>query len=393
MKKRVLIIVENLPVPFDRRVWQEALALRAAGYQVCVICPKGKGYNTSREDLDGISIYRHSLPLEASGLGGYILEYGAAFFWQTLLAWRIFFTKGFDVIQACNPPDNIFAVAVQFKLFGKRFIFDHHDINPELVEVKFGGRGILHKISLLLERLTFKLADTSIATNESYKKIAIERGGMTEDKVFVVRSGPDLTRLKIQPPSERFRAGKPHVVGYVGIMGAQDGIDILLRAASEVVNTHERKDIHFLLIGEGPELENMQAMANELGMGNNVHFTGYLSGDDLMEALNSIDIGVVPDEANDYNDKCTMNKIMEYMALGKPLVQFDLTEGRYSAGDAAVYAAKNDEADMARCIVELIDDPDKQKAMGAIGLERMQTRFDWKYEVPKLLQAYETALK
>jgi len=198
--RKVLIIVENLPSPFDRRVWQEATTLYEDGYQVSIICPTGKGYETKYEVIDGIHIYRHNLPLEAEGALGYLLEYSSALFWEFFLAWRVLLTRGFDAIHACNPPDNIFLVAGFFKLFGKKFLFDHHDINPELYEAKFGKRDFFFKIMLAWERWTFKLADVSIATNESYKSIAIERGKMSPDKVFVVRSGPKLDRLKIVPP-------------------------------------------------------------------------------------------------------------------------------------------------------------------------------------------------
>ena len=229
--KRILIIVENLPSPFDRRVWQEANTLRDAGYEVSIICPIGQGYESRYEVIDNIHIYRHPLPLEASGALGYLLEYSAALFWEFYLAMRVLLTRGFDAIHACNPPDNMFLVGGFFKLFGKRFLFDHHDINPELYEAKFQRRDILYKLMLLWERLTFKIADVSIATNESYKKIAIERGGMSEDRVFVVRSGPKLDRLKVIPPVPELKKGKEYLVGYVGVIGAQEGIDYLLDAA------------------------------------------------------------------------------------------------------------------------------------------------------------------
>ena len=384
--KRVLIIVENLPVPFDRRVWQEAQALRDAGYQVSVICPTGQGHEERREEIDGIAIYRHPLPVEGKGVMGYLVEYPTALFWQFLLAWRVFLGRGFDVIHACNPPDDIFLVGLFFKLFGKRFLFDHHDINPELYEVKFGRRDLLYKVLLFMERMTFRTADVVISTNESYKKIALSRGGMDPRRVFIVRSSPDLGRLRPGPPIEALRKGREHLVGYIGVMGAQDGIDILLRIIHDIVYRLDRKDIQFLLIGGGTELEGMKRYAAKLNLTEFVTFTGFLRGQELIDTLGSIDVGVCPDPKDPYNDKCTMNKVMEYMALGKPLVQFDLTEGRYSARDAALYA--RDERDFSEKLLQLLDDPGLREKMGRYGRRRMENELDWRFEVPKLLDAY-----
>jgi len=388
-KRRVLIIVENLPSPFDRRVWQEATTLYEAGYEVSIICPTGKGYESKHELIDGIHIYRHNLPLEAEGALGYLMEYSAALFWEFVLAWRVLLTRGFDAIHACNPPDNIFLVGGFFKLFGKKFLFDHHDINPELYEAKFGRRDFFYKVMLAWERWTFKIADVSIATNESYKRIAIERGGMPEERVFVVRSGPKLERMKIMPSVNSLKKGRDYLVGYVGVMGAQEGIDYLLRSARYIVHDLGRTDVHFGLVGGGTSLEEMKAYANELGVGDYVTFTGRVPDQEMLEMLNTADVCVNPDVANEMNDKSTMNKIMEYMALGKPIVQFDLSEGRFSAQEASLYARENDEQDMAVKIVELLDNPQKREEMGAFGRKRVEEELAWNHEVPKLLRAYD----
>ena len=388
-KKKVLIIVENLPVPFDRRVWQEATTLSQSGYTVSIICPKTEEYSKSFEILENIHIYRHPLPVEADGAMGYALEYSIALFWQFVLAMKILFARGFDAIHACNPPDNIFLIGFIFKVFGKKFLFDHHDINPELYEAKFGRRDFFYKVMLAWERWTFRVADVSIATNESYKKIAIERGGMSADKVFVVRSGPKLDRLKILPPDESLKNGCQYLVGYVGVMGKQEGIDYLLKSASYIIHELKRTDVHFGLVGGGTELSSMKTYAKDLGVSEFVTFTGRVSDEEMLRMLNTADICANPDVANEMNDKSTMNKVMEYMALGKPIVQFDLTEGRFSAQDASLYANRNDEVDFAQKIVQLLSDKELRKKMGNYGRERVQKRLSWEYEAPKLLRAYD----
>lgn len=388
--RRILILVENLPSPFDRRVWQEATTLHANGYTVSIICPTGKGYEKEYEVIDGIHIHRYHLPFEAKGAKGYLVEYSLALFHTFRLAWKVQFARGFDVIHACNPPDLLFLIGGFFKLFlRKKFLFDHHDINPELYEAKFGRRDFFYKLLVLLERWTFKAADVSIATNESYKQIAIERGGMDSTKVFVVRSGPKLDRLRILPPKEELKRGRKYLIGYVGVMGAQEGIDLLLQAACYLIKDLDRSDVHFGLVGGGTSLEEMKQMAVDLGIADFVTFTGRVSDSELLEMLNTSAVCINPDVANEMNDKSTMNKIMEYMALGKPIVQFDLTEGRVSAQDASLYAKKNDPIDMALKIVQLLDDSELRERMGEFGHNRVKNELEWKYEAPKLLAAYD----
>lgn len=387
--RRVLIIVENLPCPFDRRVWQEARTLVAAGYTVSIICPKGKGYERGREDLEGIAIYRHSLPFEAAGALGYALEYSWALLAEFWLSLRVLFERGFDAIHACNPPDTIFILGRFYKLFGKRFLFDHHDINPELYEAKFGRRDFFYRLMLTFERWTFSAADVSIATNESYRNIAISRGRMSPDRVFVVRSGPDLTRLRRLPPIPELRHGRRFLVGYVGVMGRQEGIDLLLAAVRHIVTVLNRRDVQFGLVGGGTELAAMRALAEQLGVAKFVTFTGRVPDREMLEILNTADVCVNPDVANEMNDKSTMNKIMEYMALGKPVVQFDLTEGRVSAQAASLYARRNDPVDLGEKIVQLLDDKEQRALMGQFGSERVAKELSWEHEVPRLLSAYD----
>ncbi|WP_045216475.1 glycosyltransferase family 4 protein [Desulfonatronovibrio magnus] len=393
-KKSVLIIVENLPLPFDRRVWQECLSLRQAGYQVCAICPKGRGYEKSYEELSGIHIYRHPIVLEGKGITGYLLEYSSALFWEFILAARIWKKHGFEVIQACNPPDLIFLIAIIYKyLLGKKFIFDHHDINPELYLAKFGRKDLLYRLMILLEKMTFSAADYSIATNESYKKIAIERGGMDGDRVFVVRSGPSLERFKPVPPNPAWKNGREYMVGYVGVMGCQEGLDHLLEAVGIVIQQKKRTDIQFVLVGGGTELEKLKMLCADMGFNDYVTFTGRVPDHVLAEVLCTADVCVNPDIANEMNDKSTMNKIMEYMALGKPIVQYDLTEGRRTALDASLYARPNDIVDFAAKITSLLSNPELRKRMGNFGINRVREELHWGIESVKYLEVYKLVLQ
>jgi glycosyltransferase involved in cell wall biosynthesis len=391
-KRRVLIIVENLPCPFDRRVWQEALALRSNGYEVSIICPKGRGYEKGFELLEGVHIYRHPLPLEADSALAYGLEYSLSLIMEFALAMHVAFTRGFDVIHGCNPPDTIFLIARFFKLFGKRFIFDHHDINPELYEAKFGRRDIWYRLLCKLERWTFAAADVSIATNESYRRIAIERGHMPPERVFVVRSGADLSRVRRVDACDELRRGRQYLVGYVGVIGKQEGLDLLLESVAYLRHECARNDIQFTIVGDGTEVAALKDLSRKLEVEACVEFTGRVSDEKLWSILSTADVCVNPDRANAMNDKSTMNKILEYMALGKPIVQFDLTEGRHSAGDASLYARANDTRDFAMKLCELLDDPERRRTMGAIGRQRVPPELAWHHQVPPLLAAYDVAL-
>ncbi|MCX7920928.1 MAG: glycosyltransferase family 4 protein [Clostridia bacterium] len=389
--KKVLVIVENLPCPFDRRVWQEANCLKDNGAQVSIICPTGKGYEKKFEIIDDIAIYRYKLPHEADGAVGYLLEYGAALFWSFVLSVKCLFTRGFDVIHACNPPDLLYLVARPFKLLGKKFIFDHHDINPELYLAKFGKKDFFYKLMLYFERKTFKCAKISIATNNSYKDIAVTRGGKKPGDVFVVRSGPSLKRLKILPPVPELKKGRRYLVGYVGVIGKQEGLTYLVEAAEHIVKNKKRSDVHFICVGGGTELENIKEYTREKGVEEYFTFPGRVPDQQLLEALNTSDVCVNPDEYNEMNDKSTMNKIMEYMALGKPIVQFDLTEGRFSAQEASLYAKHNDSIDMAEKILYLLDNKELRIKMGNFGRNRVEKELNWDIEQENLIRAYKKA--
>lgn len=391
MKKKILIIVENLPVPFDSRVWKEACSLQKAGYEVTVLCPRGKGYTQGHEVVDGIHIYRHPLPREGNSPLGYVGEYSCALLWEFLYTWRIFFRHGFHVIQGCNPPDNIFLIALPFKLFGVKYIFDHHDANPELYLSKYGKKGIFYIIQVWLEKLTFYFTDVAISTNWSYKNLAVNRGGLAPEDVFVVRNGPDLETFKPVAAKAKLKYGKPYLIGYVGTMSIQEGLDILVDIAEYIKNLG-RHDIHFTCVGGGPGLAGLRKLVKDKGLGDMMNFTGRIPDQDLLEILSTADVCVNPDKPCEMNDISTMIKIMEYMALGKPIVQFNLKEGRFSAGEASLYSDNHNQVpDFAAKILWLLERPEEREKMGEFGRVRVAQELAWEYSVQNLLSAYERA--
>jgi glycosyltransferase involved in cell wall biosynthesis len=392
VKTRVLLIVENAGVPADPRVWKEALALRSAGYEVAVLCPKRGAFKKTYEVRDGIHIYRHPLPRDGNGPLGYALEYAAALFWESLFTWWIFLRRPFKAIQICNPPDDIFLVALPFKLMGTKLLFDHHDANPELYIAKYDRRDTLYRVLVLLEKLTFYFSDTVISTNESYRELAVTRGRMAPENVFVVRNGPDLKAFRRVAPNPVHKHGKPCLVGYVGVMATQDGLDILLDVA-DYVKSIGRLDIHFTCIGTGPAFGQLREIVKRKKLEDTVTFTGFIPDEEMLEILSTADICVNPDRPCQMNDISTMIKIMEYMALGKPIVQFDLREGRVSAGDASLYCdSANRVIDFATKLLWLADHPDERQRMGAIGRKRVERELAWEYSVPNYLAAFEKAL-
>ncbi|CAK0772480.1 Glycosyltransferase family 4 protein [Gammaproteobacteria bacterium] len=383
---QVLILVENLPVPFDRRVWQEALLLVQAGHGVSVICPLTPDYPEPYEYREGVHIYRHKLPKEARGVWGFLLEYAAALWGETHLAFRIYRRHGIDVIQACNPPDLLFLVAMWFKPLGVRFVFDHHDPFPELFENKFPGHPLLNRLTRWAEWLTFRAADRVITTSEALRQIAVGRGGVPADRVTLVRSGPNLDQLPACLPDPALRENYQYLVLYLGVIGSQDGVDLLLKAAHEIVRT--RRDILFAIVGDGPALPGLKGLATALGLEPFVRFTGRLVGETLHRWLASADLGVCPDPYNAFNDKLSMNKVLEYMAFGLPVVLFDLAENRQLAGEAGEVVGRDDPQDLAAGILKLLADPDRRQIMGQIGRERVSRWFGWHTQAPAYLGVY-----
>jgi glycosyltransferase involved in cell wall biosynthesis len=393
VKKKVLIIVENLPVPFDPRVWKEAIALQDAEYGVTVLCPKGKGYQRGYELLQGIHIYRHPMPEEGNSPVGYVWEFCCALLWQLLYSWWIYLRRGFHVIQGCNPPDDIVLIALPFKLFGVKYIFDHHDVNPELYLSKYEREDFLYKALIWLEKLTFRYSDVVISTNSSYRDIALTRGGLAPEDVFVVRNGPDLKTFKAVPPNAALKYGKRYLIGYVGVMSVQEGLDILLDVAEHIKNIG-RRDIHFVCVGGGPGFSGLMKIVRAKHLEDIVNFTGRVTDAELLDILSTADVCINPDKPCRMNDISTMIKIMEYMALSKPIVQFELKEGRFSAQEASLYSNhENGVADFADKLLWLLDHPEERQRMGEFGNRRVRNELAWEYSVGDLLAAYERAFR
>ena len=391
-KPCILILVENLPVPLDRRVWQESCALRDAGYEVVVICPRMRGYTAPMETLDGIHIYRHWISDEAGGFFGFILEYLSALWGEMRLAWKVWRRHRFKVIHLCNPPDLLFLVALPFKLLGVRVIYDVHDLWPEMFEAKFEKRGLFYYLVRIAERMTYQISNVVLATNETVRRVALKRGRKTQESVFVVRTAPKISTGDVSVNPE-LKKNRQFLVGYVGVMGNADGVEYLVRAADHLVNKSGRLDVQFLLMGTGPEYDHLVSLRDSLGLQEFVDLPGRVSNEFLFSALKTIDLGVSCDPKNTYNDGCTMNKVLEYMAFGKAQVMFDLVEGRASALEASNYVVRNSSEDLAQEMIDLLEQPDQREQMGAFGKKRLQEQLNWEKSVESLLSAYRKVLE
>jgi glycosyltransferase involved in cell wall biosynthesis len=389
---RTLILVENLSVPFDRRVWQESLSLSRAGFEVVVVCPQGRDRDREPFEVsEGVTIHRYRLASAAGGPLGYVREYTAAFWHTSRLARTLAREQSFDIVHACNPPDFLLVAALSLKRRGARFIFDHHDLVPELYLSRFRARrDPLFRLARLLERVTFGLADVVISTNDSYRAIALTRGRKRPEDVFVVRSAPDLARFRPGKLDERLKRGKRFLIAYLGVMGPQDGVDHALRALAALGK--QRNDWHAVFVGDGDARPGMTRLRDELGLMDEVEFTGRISDEELLQVLGTADVCLAPDPKNPLNDLSTMNKIVEYMAMSRPIVSYDLVEARVSAADAAIYAEPNDEQSFAAAIAELLDDPRRRAQMGAAGRARVERDLSWQQSEQALLAAYERAL-
>lgn len=391
--RNILIIVQNLPVPFDRRVWQEATSLRQAGFGVAVVCPKKKMYTKSYERLEGVDIYRYPLLYEADrGALGYFVEFVYCWLASLWKAAKAYSHTPFQVIHACNPPDTFFALAMLFRPFGVKFVFDHHDLCPEMYVAKGRSRtGPLYRGLMLLERFTLRSADRVIAVNESHHKIAITRGGIDETKITIVRSGPRRAWAEIKAADLELKRGYKYLVVYLGEMCEQDGVDHLLKAIRHYIASYERNTL-FAFIGGGPDQNHMKGVASEMGLDEWVHFTGRVPDELLWRYLSTADLCVDPDPLTEWSNLSTMNKIIEYMAFGKPIVAFDLAEHRHSASDAAAYVKPNDDIELGVAIRDLLLDEKRRQAMGLSGQNRFCTDLAWEESEKVLVRMYSELL-
>ncbi|HEY3954192.1 MAG TPA: glycosyltransferase family 4 protein [Streptosporangiaceae bacterium] len=386
---RILIIVQNLPVPFDRRVWLECQALVSDGHQVAVVCPKGEddpGYQV----LDGVELYKYRGYAPGGSKAGYLMEYAYSL---TATAWLTFKARRrgrFAVVQACNPPDIFWPIALVLRVLDRtRFVFDHHDLCPELYQSRFpDGPRLPYRALRALERRTHRTANHVISTNESYRDIAVNRSGKAGTDVTVVRSGPDPARLRRGPAHPELRRGRRFLAAYIGVMGPQDGVDNVVRAADIVVHEMGRDDIAFTVIGSGDCFDDLVALRDELRLDGHVEFTGRAPDELVSRVMSTADLGLSPDPKNPLNDLSTMNKSMEYMSFGLPLVAFDLRETRVSSGDAAVYVQPNDVRKYAAAIVALMDDEPRRIRMGRVGRERVEQKLAWRYQEVAYLDVY-----
>jgi glycosyltransferase involved in cell wall biosynthesis len=391
-KGHILILVENLPVPFDRRVWMESLALTDAGYKVSVIspCPPDE-LNEPDKVIEGIHVYRYKMPAPTDSKFSFLQEFYYCYQQTKKLTKRIWQEDRFDVIHSCNPPDTFWKIAKPYKKHGVKFVFDDHDLCPELYISKFNRKDIFLKGLYWLEKKQFETADAVIATNESYKEVAINRGGKRPEDVTVVRSGPLLSRFQRVPPDDSLKNGREHLAVYLGVMGPQDGVDYALRAIRHAVDAGLTNTC-FAFIGGGDSYNDLVALNKELNLEEYVSFTGRISDEELKRYLSTAELGIAPDPKSPLNEVSTMNKIVEYMAMNLPIVSFDLKESRYSAGDAAVYIENDDERAMGLAIKELIEDPDRRRKMGEIGRQRVETLLAWDYSKKVLVEFYDKLL-
>jgi glycosyltransferase involved in cell wall biosynthesis len=385
---RVLIVVQNLSVPLDRRVWLECQTLVAAGHQVSVICPRDEG-QPSHRTLDGVRIHTYKPPRPRSGVGGYVVEFLYCWLRTAVLSLGVARREGFDVLQACNPPDTYWLLGLLYKvLAGKRFVYDQHDLCPEVYSARFGRTGLLHRGLLLLERATYATADEVISTNPSYQEIALRRGSVPFGRTSIVLSAPDPDAMRRTEPDPALRHGREHLVCYLGIMGPQDGVDRLLGAIDHYVHVLGRTDAHFGLLGFGDCLDELRRDCRTRGLDDYVTFTGKAGPEAITRWLSSASLGVTPDPKNDFNDKSTMNKTLEYMAFELPVVGFDLVENRRSAGEAGLYVSQDDDAALADAIAELLDDPERRARMGALGRKRVEDSLRWSKQEPVYLEVF-----
>lgn len=384
---RALVIVQNLSVPTDRRVWMECQALVAAGFGVSVICPREADEPPSRQ-LDGVWIHTYRPPRATSGLLSYIAEFVYCWLRTAALSVRVLRREGFDVIQTCNPPDTYWLLGLLYRPLRKRFVYDQHDLCPEVYEARFGKRGLLYHALRLLERANYAVADHVITTNGSYREVALRRGRCDPKDISVVMSCPDPQRMCPGEPEPQLRGDREHLCCYLGIMGPQDGVDRLLHAIAHYVHTLGRRDCHFALLGFGDSLPSLQELAEELDVSPWVTFTGRVGPEEIRRYLSTADVGVAPDPMSEFNHRSTMNKTLEYMAHAVPVLAFALRETRTTVGDAGMFVPVDDDAAFAEALAGLIDEPETRAGMGKRGRARIEGELSWKHQAPVYVSAF-----
>jgi glycosyltransferase involved in cell wall biosynthesis len=405
---KVLMLLENR-FPIDPRVRNEVYTLAEAGYKVSIIALRDED-EKNKEEVNGVTVYRVPIVnlFKKSGSStsqiqimlnrlksaiGYLFEY---FYFTSacfLLSLYIAIREGFDVVHVHNPPNTLFLVGLYYRLFGKKFVFDHHDLEPELYLSRYDIKeNFVYKMLLLQEKLCLRFANMVIATNESYKEIDIERAKIEPEKVFVVRNGPVLESMRLMPPDEELKRMGKSILVYIGVMGPQDGVDYLLRSLRNLVYNLGRADFYCIIIGQGDAVKNLKILTHELKIEDFVRFTGRIPRGDLLRYLSTADICVDPNPSSPLNDVSTWIKVMEYMALGKPIVSFDLKETRYTAQKAAIYVTPNNEREFAEAIVRLMNDPAERTRRGEFGRKRIVNELDWNHVSKNLLFAYDTIL-
>ena len=388
--ERILILVQNLSVPFDRRVWLECLSLIAAGFRVAVVCPKASG-DPSYARLDGVDVYKYRPYASRGSSVSFLVEYLYSFVATLALSLRASLRGRFAAVQTCNPPDLFWPIGLLFRLLhGSSFVFDHHDLCPELYQSRFpDGNKLIYRALRLMERCTTNTADHVISTNDSYRQTVLERDGVDPACATVVRTGPDLTRLRPTEAQPCFRRSATYLAAYLGVMGPQDGVDIVVKLADHIVHRLGRRDIAFTLIGSGDCFDDLVALSHRLDLSEFVTFTGRIPDAEVCAILSTADVGISPDPKNPLNDLSTMNKTMEYMTFGLPVVAFDLRETRISAGGAAAYATPNDVVELAELLIDLVDDQPRRRSMGALGRDRIERELAWEHQASRYVAVYE----
>jgi glycosyltransferase involved in cell wall biosynthesis len=384
--RSVLLVVENLPVPYDRRVWQQALALKAAGFEVSVISPATRLYPQRREVLEGIHIFRYPMLIEGKGRLGLIAEYlwsfGCIFLWTVYVSLR----RGFRAIMIANPPDIFFPIMWMWRLFGKKTVFDHHDLTPELFATKFRvERSLVLSFFYFAERRMLRAVHKVVATNDSYKEIAVRRGARAGSDIVVVRNAPDPARFSMRPAEAAWRGTAPQMVAFLGEIGEQDGLDVLIRAIAAIKAELGANAVHYVVMGAGPYYERIVAYAASLGVAGDITFTGRADNDTICRVLSTADVAVDPCPFSPHANVSTATKIMEYMFFSLPIVAFDLLETRRSGADSLCYARLGDEAHFSRLIIELLRDGERRRSLGGAARLRLDSALCWRESTRNLV--------